>query len=341
MELALYHPEFGYYNQRKDHYPAGLRGDFLTAPTAHGTFAATLAGLLRTLAQERGRPLTLVEVGAGDGTLLRQLVAADGWVAVERVVAVEVSARGRELLEALAPPVEVVTHWREAPPPSGPCVVFASELYDALPFHVVQGGRAGLEELFVVVDPGGRLRWQAGPPSTAELERYLKRYQVQLETGQRAEVRLQAYEFHRHLLAWAGGDVLVLVVDYGYPAQSLYNPRGRRHGSLAGYLGHRVVDPLAYPGEADITAHVNWDDLLRAGASLGFASGTVEPLGLFLARWGLVEQSTRGHEEEAGIPWQVRALLHPAGMGSDLKLLTQGKGELWQCWQEAEAKRRP
>lgn len=286
--------------------------------------------------------MTFVDFGAGDGSFLRSLARFLPEAALERVVAVEVSPAGRRAIGEALPGVQVAASLEELAPPSGPSAVFASELYDALPCHLVEGSEDGLRELYVEARDDGTLRFVAGKPSTPELAAYLEGHGVRLEPGQRAEIRLQARDFHRKLLAWAGEDAVVFLVDYGYPAKSLYNPRARRQGSLVGYRGHRVVlDVLASPGEVDITAHVNWDDLLAAGQALGFGASAVEPLGLFLVRWGILEAAANVAGDGKPVPWEVRALVHPAGMGSDLKVLVQGKGALWSCFRELDAQRRP
>lgn len=340
MELALYHPQWGYYSRSREVYPAGPEGDFVTAPTAHPSFAALWAEILALLARKRGQPVTFVDLGAGDGSFLRNLAGRLASEAVKRLAAVEVSPAGREAIASRLPQVNVAASLAGLDPPFGPCVVFASELYDALPCHVVEGREGGLCELYVEAAEDGRLQLVPGPPSTPELLAYLSSYGVALEVGQRAEIRLQARWFHQQVLRWAGDDAVVFVLDYGYPARSLYNPRARRGGSLVGYRQQRpVTDLLSLPGQVDITAHVNWDDLLLAGKSRGFDAKPLEPLGLFLTRWGLLEIS----RPQGGktLPWEVRAMVHPAGMGSDLKVLVQGKGALWECWQELDGQRRP
>ncbi|BCW93309.1 MAG: SAM-dependent methyltransferase [Thermoanaerobaculum sp.] len=341
MELALYHPQLGYYARPRGAYPAGPEGDFVTAPTAHPLFAALWAEILAALRERRGQPLTFADLGAGDGRFLRNLAGFLDAQTVARLMAVEVSPAGREAMAASLPQVELAASLAELSPSEGPCVIFASELYDALPCHLLEGTEGGLCELYVEASEDGTLRLVADNPSTPELSAYLAAYGITLEAGQRAEVRLEARRFHQQVLAWAGSDAVVFVLDYGYPARSLYNPRARRGGSLTGYRQHRVVtDLLSHPGEVDITAHVNWDDLLAAGNDLGFGARPVEPLGLFLTRWGILELAGAGGKETS-LPWEVRLLVHPAGMGSDLKVLVQGKGALWECWQELDGQRRP
>jgi SAM-dependent MidA family methyltransferase len=159
---------------------------------------------------------------------------------------------------------------------------------------------------------------------------------VSLAPGQLAEINPEAEEYHGKLLEAIGGG-LVLVLDYGYPARRLYDPRGRARGSLVSYRRHELGrDLLDSPGERDLTAHVNWDDLRRAAKLRGWQEIALIPLAEFLVRAGLarlVEEQGLGPEAELDADTvterqEIKRLLDPEGMGSDLKMLVQGRGEL-------------
>lgn len=348
MELALYHPELGYYTRfRSGHGPAGGGGDFLTAPTASPVLARTLAGFLTRLAELLGEPLCFVELGAGEGLLLGAVLASLGETrerVLRRVVAVERAEWARQRLVERCPGAEVAQDLGDVPGPGGPAVVFASELYDALPVHRVvqqrEGDRLVLRELFVEARAGA-LHWVDGSLSDPAVGAYLEAHGVSLWEGQRAEVRLLARPLHARHLAWLGLQGLVLVLDYGHPANRLYDPRSRRTGTLVGYRGHRVVyDVLREPGECDITAHVNLDDLIAVATEGGWESEPPRPLGLFLAQAGALEHLpaavARGEpltpEEWAELA-AAKRVLAPSGMGADLKVLAQGRGRVWGAYQ--------
>lgn len=334
MELALYHPEHGYYTSGRS--PWGRDGDYLTAPTASRWYGATVAGLIARLAGATG-PFRLIDLAAGNGVFLESVLAAAGTGVSDMltgIVAVERSpARRREIggrFAGAAVPVEAVSAIRGD---SVRAVVHASELYDAMPVHRVDGNAAGLRERTVVV-AGDRLDW-GSRPAAPELVAYLASHGVELEEGQVAEINLDAERYHRALLKGVE-EGLVMVLDYGYPAARLYDSRGRRRGSLATYRRHELgVDPLDSPGERDLTAHVNIDDLRRAAdgewTEIGFM-----PLAEFLVRAGieeLLDQRGLGMEAEldaetVGARQEIKLLLDPEGMGSDLKMLIQGRGEL-------------
>ena len=337
MELALYHSEHGYYASKK--YPWGRDGDYLTAPTASGWYGATWAGFLTDLAARAEARCRLFDLAAGDGSFVASVLdglgerAVDvlaGVTAVERSTALRARAGARLADAAVGVEITAIVEARSA----DPAVIHASELYDAMPVHRVEQTPEGLMELVVAVEAGG-LEWRrrAADP---ELIRYFDEHGVQLADGQIAEVNPAAEQFHREMLEEAG-EGIVLVLDYGYDAASLYNPRGRRHGSLVSYRRHRVGrDLLDSPGEQDLTAHVNWDDLRRAAADCLWEEIALMPLAEFLVRAGIgerVDEAGYGMEAELDADTvtarqEIKRLLDPEGMGSDLKVLIQGRGEL-------------
>ena len=203
MELALYHPERGYYAAGPP--PFGRGGDFLTAPTASPWYAAVVGRWLRSLAERLG-PLTLADAGSGDGSFLAGVLDSGVEATVARAVSVEGSPALRALQSArfagAATPVEVAADPGEAATPAGPVAVHACELFDAVPVHRVVGRGGGLRELWVACGPGG-LEWDERP-APALLVDYFARHGVELEEGQLAEANLAAGPMLERLLRWAG-----------------------------------------------------------------------------------------------------------------------------------------
>lgn len=329
MELALYHPGRGYY--ARERLPVGRDGDFLTAPSASHWYGTVLGGLLERAAERLGG-LTVVDVAAAGGELVESLLGRLPGRHLAGIAAVERSATRRaELERRLAPRgVLVAPSLAALPRPSGATVMHACELYDAFPVDRVVSRGGALAQLWVEVRGEG-LGW-AERPAPPELAAYLLGHGVTLADGQVAELNLAAEPAHRGLLHWAGDRGLSIVLDYGYPAKRLYDPRGRSGGSLATYRGHRLGrDPLAAPGEQDLTAHVNWDDLRRAGDACGWREIGLWALAELLVRAGLERELARlGLDETAPLDartvaerQELKRLLDPDGMGSDLKALVQ------------------
>ena len=266
MELALYHPVHGYYTSGA--VRTGRAGDFLTASTASPWYARVVARLLGRVAVDVG-PLRLVDVAAGDGSFLDEVLACVPAGVVREAVAVERSDRRRSELEARLSATVVVGSVADLVPGSGPAVLHACELYDALPVHRVVGRKGELHELWVTTTDD-RLAWQE-QPAPPELAGYFDGHGVTLAEGQVAEAALEASRLHRDLLATTMSGGVALILDYGYAASRLFDPRGRFGGSLTTFSRHRLGrDPFEAPGAQDLTAHVNWDDLRGAADASGW-----------------------------------------------------------------------
>jgi SAM-dependent MidA family methyltransferase len=339
MELALYHPENGYYSGRDPRY--GRHGDYLTAATASQWYPRVVARLIRRV-RKRSGPLRVTDLASGDGSFIGGVLAALGSSAREvivRVTSIERSHSMRRLQEErlrdLPVPLTVAPDLDAVERTDTSQVVHASELFDAQPVARVVGRADGPMEQWVTTADGS-LKWSERPPRDA-VAAYFARHAVRLETGQIAEANLEAEPMHRRHLRFAGAHGVALVLDYGYEARRLYDPRGRRSGSLATYRGHELGrDPLASTGEIDLTAHVNWDDFRAAAKAEGWAEIGLWSLAEFLVRAGLADElEERGFGMEAELDastvtarQEVKRLLDPDGMGSDLKVLVQANGDL-------------
>lgn len=294
MELALYHPERGYYLGPT--VRSAREGDFLTAAELHPMFGRVLARQLTEAWELLGRPatFTLREYGAGPGTLglaIFEGLRADGSELSSAITyqPIELNASHRRTLadrfaeagfadrvaEAgfadrvarTSAPVDRLARARaptakldlEGRPLVG-CVL-ANEFVDALPVHRVEGAADGLNELFVTWR-GGWFAEESGAPSTPDLAAYLKRVGIPLAPGQRAEVRLA-------MGAWldeVSRDLergYALVIDYGHLARDLYSP-ARGSGTLRAYRAHTAHgDPFRAVGRQDLTAHVDFTTLAQ------------------------------------------------------------------------------
>jgi SAM-dependent MidA family methyltransferase len=307
MEVVLYHPQFGYYSGAA--HPAGKEGDFVTAPTLSPAFSFALAGLVREFLRRcEGAVCSFVDIGAGEGRLVRdlapQLPETVRFFAIDR-------ASGTSI---------------EDVPRDGVHFIFSNELYDAFPFaRLVQRGEH-VHELWVTERDGG-LDWTERE-APAPYEDYLASHGIQLAEGQFADVSLEWEAFHRDVVD-RFERALFVTFDYGHPAAKLFSSRARRFGTAAAYRGHRVSrDLLADPGQQDLTAHINFSDLERAGAPTLFFGR----MNKFLLTLGITEHSAFKEETDFQAREDARRLILPDGIGEDLSVLVQGKNVPLEGW---------
>jgi SAM-dependent MidA family methyltransferase len=316
MESALYDPEEGYYSRGA---PIGEGGDFVTSPSVSAAFAATLSRLFARDAAFLPGDLTFVDVGAGKGRFLSDFARAlerdsPDVAARTRLVAVEraPAARGKLAARGFAVFPDVA-----AAPVRG--WIFANELYDALPVsRVIGAGDDGIEELRIGLE-GERFAWTHVPAPSA-WNAFFSRFGIALEPGQVAEIRPGAADLHRKLARALERGRLV-VFDYGHRTRTLYHSLARRGGTLAVHSrGRRGGDLLDRPGEQDLTAHVNWDEILAVGEEEGLASEGPTRQGRFLTRAGVFDFASDEAEK-----WRIYRLVDPAGMGEEISVLVQSR----------------
>jgi SAM-dependent MidA family methyltransferase len=290
MAEALYGPA-GYYARRPR--LGGADADFFTSPELHPAFGALLGELAARVwvALNRPDPFQIVEHGPGTGALCRDLLdwadhVATDFAGAVRYRLVEASeplrAVQRETL-ASAGLLDERVAWEGLNP--GASFILANELVDALPVHLVTMRDGTLLERYVVAS-GDRLGWHDDALSTPALPAYFERLGIWPGESNVAEVNLAGVDWMEQTAATLDRGALLLL-DYGYPAAELYSPE-RRHGTLLTYRGHTLgSDPLQHVGAQDITAHVDFTSLARAGERGGLTTIGLISQAALLRRLGL------------------------------------------------------
>ncbi len=264
MQACLADPDHGYYMTRD---PFGRRGDFTTAPEISQMFGELLGLWAAVVWQQMGSPgaFRLVEIGPGRGTLmadaLRATASVPGFAGALNVHMVETSpvlqASQQKTLAGAASPVSWHRDFSEVP--DGPVILLANEFLDALPARQVirhQGAwherRIDLKEDAFVFVIGEAVDEQAIPASLREAE-----------SGSIFEVSDAVRDVTAAIsarLSQSGG--AALLIDYGHATSGLGD-------TLQALKGHGFADPLAYPGEQDLTVHVDFDAAGRSASAAG------------------------------------------------------------------------
>ncbi|WP_170440589.1 class I SAM-dependent methyltransferase [Ruegeria arenilitoris] len=318
MAECLLHPTHGYYTTRD---PLGTHGDFVTAPEISQMFGEVIGLCLAQGWIDQGRPdrFALAELGPGRGTLMADILRATrgvpGFHDAAQVVLLEASPvlRGlqAEALDAHAP------NWivSVGDLPELPLFLVANEFFDALPIRqFLRDGDGWCERLVGLL--GDRLAFGLGPRATqAALATRLE----DTRDGDLVELCAAAVPIvteTARIIRSHGG--MALVIDYG-DWRSLGD-------TLQAVKGHEYVDPLATPGQADLTAHVDFETLALASRATGCAHTRLTPQGVFLERLGITQraQSLASALTGSKLETLVRAhrrLTHPEEMGNLFKVL--------------------
>lgn len=342
MELALYHPQWGYYTSHKP--KIGKDGDFYTSPHVGDMFGRMMAKQITSLWRQLGQPpkFYLVEYGAGKGLLARDILtelnrAEREFFSAIRYNIIEISdslknIQYKNLAEAsqlLADKVQWVDHVNQvAINPFIGCVL-SNELLDAFPVHLICQTKSGIKEAVIKLDEQENLTYEFTKSINEEIKDYLKIATVPLADGQIMEVNRDAIKWLAQV-ATALKKGFIITIDYGYLAQELTAPH-RFEGTVLCYEKHQVKEnPLENVGNRDITAHVNFSALQNYGIEFGLTNVEYTTQGKFLIDLGifqLLEDDDSGvfNLESFSKKQKVRQLIMPGGMGDTFKVLIQGK----------------
>jgi SAM-dependent MidA family methyltransferase len=335
MELALYHPEQGYYAAAAQR--SGRGGDFYTSVDVGPLFGELLAvqfAEMHAILERHapGRVFDLVEVAAGNGRLSRDVLDAAerhhrALYDAARLTLVERSAAARQSQRGVLGPHAVKLSAAGAELPAAVRgIIFANELLDAMPAHAVAMRGGSLREIYIG-DRDGRLVEVEGAPSTPALGEHFERVGARLDEGARTEVSLAALDWVRGA-AGALSLGFLLLIDYGHNAAELYS-RTHAGGTLMAYHRHTAgaTDWLARPGEVDLTTHVDLTAVQRAAEAAGLTTLGVVDQTYLLTALDLAERLETGHDRSAvARRLAAKTLILPGGLGSTMKAAVFARG---------------
>ena len=324
MRLCLADPEHGYYRTR---VAIGAGGDFTTAPEISQTFGE-LIGIWAAVAwRAMGAPaqVHLVELGPGRGTMMADMLRAarvvPGFLRAAKVTLVESSPvlRGiqRETLANYADQVPIT--WHEALDSAlardQPTILLANEFLDALPVCQLVFTRGEWRRRCIGLDTKDQLAFVLGDVVGPE----------RLPAG-RAPQEGDIFEFHPDfasiaevLQRLANKPLAALFIDYGHIASAFGD-------TLQAVRQHQYASVLERPGEADLTAHVDFEAFRRHCLERGLAVDGPVTQGQFLLNLGLAERAQKlmsaARPEEIGlIEAGVQRIADPFGMGGRFKVV--------------------
>jgi len=324
MDACLTDRRAGYYTTRQ---PLGADGDFVTAPEISQMFGELISIWAATMWHAMGEPAGIIvaELGPGRGTLLadalRVFKAVPGMVDGLSVALVETSPVLRDVQRETLRDSPAPLQWCERLEaiPHGPLILIANEFIDALPVRqMVREGDAWRERMVALADTGGfafsagaHVHPDAVPTSLRDTD---------AADGAIVETRPAASSLLSTLAGRAKqAPVAALFADYGHAEPGIGD-------TLQAVHRHRFTDPLAMPGEADLTAHVDFAALKDSATALGLAAFGPMPQGEFLLKLGLAARCERllrnaTDDQKAALLSGAARLADPRQMGLLFKVL--------------------
>ena len=338
MELALYCPNLGYYEAKKD--TVGRGGDFYTSVSVGNLFGELLAFQFAEWLEEIKSPdvqLKIVEAGAHDGQLARDILT---WLQSNRPALfgeleygiLEPSTRRREWqrenLERFADKIRWLSGFEASTSSRITGIIFSNELLDAFPVRRF-GWNAKQRKWFEwgVAASGDTFTWTkielaendaplAGiPPSLLDV--LPDNFTTETSTAATAWWRLASATLNRGKL---------MTVDYGLDWEEFFVP-SRTNGTLRAFYRHHFADDLlANVGEQDLTAHINFADVQRAGEEGGLETGFYSAQAKFLTK--ILEKTLKDKTFGEWTPARARqfqTLTHPEHLGRAFRVLLQSR----------------
>lgn len=303
MAMCLFDPAEGYYTTRE---PFGETGDFTTAPEISQMFGEMVGAWLVHAWRALGRPapFALVEMGPGRGTLMRDIIRTaridPSFLAAAQIHLVETSERLRGVQAETLAPHAVKWHDDLSSLPALPMLFAANELFDAVPLRQFEQTPDGWRERRVGLDGDGNLAFVTGlPVSDPSL----------LPAGASAVPEGAVFEYApaREAIAATLGERLAthggaaLVIDYGHLHSGFAD-------TLQALRAHQFVSVFDEPGSADLTSHVDFEQLAKAAGSAGAFARPAMTQGDFLLALGLAQRAgALGHGKDEKTQAGIRA----------------------------------
>jgi SAM-dependent MidA family methyltransferase len=332
MELALYHPEYGYYTSSKE--KIGKRGDYYTSSDVHSVFGELIPRQLEQMWQLLGSDrFTVVEIGAGKGWLCHDILNYIGNEYPEffEKIDYKIVEISKDLIKTQSNTLkglEEKVSWESFSEdgfsfkPIEGCFL-SNELVDSLPVHQVIVENNCLKEIYVTIKDDLFCE-KIDELSSPELRDYFDNLKVSLKEGQRTEVNLKMLDWVRNLSHYLNRG-FVITIDYGDLAEDLYS-EDRNRGTLICYYEHTTSEnPYERIGNQDITSHVNFSGIIEEGARSGLRTTGFVRQSNFLIALGILNKMNDAQGNISKL-LTMKNLFLPGGMGDVFKVLIQHKG---------------
>jgi len=338
LELALYHKDYGYY--RAGRTRIGKEGDYYTSPCVHPAFGEIIGRFIYKVYKSLDiQELTIVEMGAGKGYLALDILDSikrnqPQFYSNLNYLIVEISptliAKEKNILKDHLHKIRFHSSISEIENEKVIGVFISNELLDSFPFHRIKYIKNKFQEIYLDLlhDEFTEILDNL---STGELKNYIDRYDLEFVEGQELEINLDAKQWLLDVSRIISKG-FVVTIDYGFHASELFSPIRTKGTFMCFYKHVANENPYNKIGEQDITAHVDFSNLIRVGESVSLNTLKYTTQGQFLIDWGILNiiESYSKKSKTNEISYQkdilaIKNLFLPELMGDKFKVLIQSK----------------
>ena len=330
MGLALYQKDYGYYNNLLHKF--GEAGDFITAPMVSSVFASCIANQFKELFSHLEDSCNILEIGAGNGQLMLDLLLLLG-NEISKYYVLELSSNliqlQKDFIKQKAPNLLDKIIWLDSLPQSFVGIIFANEVLDAQPCDIIVWDNGNISERVVCLDANNDFLFKDIQVKSPELLKIAQQI-IPSSKNHVSEISLNNRGFIKSL-----SDTLakgfILLIDYGH-SQNEYYSEARANGTLRGFFRHQLLDNiLMYPGLIDITTNVDFTAVATTAIDnkLDFIGYTTQSS--FLLNCGLLDIVANKHKQLTEHQYlkltnQVNYLTSPNEMGEVFKVIGFSRG---------------
>ncbi len=315
MQMALYEPGLGYYTAGA--HKLGREGDFVTAPMISKLFSQCLAHFCMNHLPHAN----ILELGAGTGVMAKDILLflEENNGVPEHYFILEVSADLRQrqqfFLKQVIPHLYSKIQWLDTLPENFVGIILANEVLDAMPVHLFHYNNNELFEAGVSVEQQHFIL--KDKHADTAFKEQVDILPIENKTDYLSEININLNGFLNGL-SNALQQGLIVFIDYGFDDNTYYHPHRTEGTLMCHYRHHSHTDPFLYPGLQDITAHVDFTALAKAGIAAGFEVEYFANQARFLLENGLIELA---HTPDMAMSQQINTLTSPAEMGELFKVM--------------------
>jgi SAM-dependent MidA family methyltransferase len=338
MQLALYHEDFGYY--RSERAKIGKEGDYYTSPCVHPAFGEIIGRFIHKAYKTLNpKEFTIVEIGAGKGYL-----ALDVLDSLKRdqpefyrhlnYLLVEISPglieQEKTILRGHLHKLSFLSSISEIENEEITGILISNELLDSFPFHRLKYIKNDFQEIYVGFR-NNEFTEIINSLSAIEVKGYIDRYDLEFIEGQEIEINLNAKQWLLNVSRILSKG-FVVTIDYGFKATELFAPIRTKGTYMCFYKHVANENPYDHIGEQDITAHVDFSNLVLAGDEVELETVKYTTQGQFLTDWGILDIIERINIKNKAdeLSYQkhilaIKNLFLPQLMGGKFRVLIQAK----------------